>query len=541
MGKFPRNSRCPCGSGKKYKHCHGDPSPSSRLGPDELAILIQRQKARALELELQHGRGRPPISANINGYTLVGVGSELYWSKSWKTFPDFLMHYFKHVMGREWGEKYLARPRDQWHPIFLWYAMTCEYQRTMMVDGEISESPMIGAAAGIMWLTYSLYLLRHNAEIQNALLHRLRSSETHITFSAIYETQIAATMIWAGFDLEFENEQDGSTSHCEFTATSKRTGKKYSVEAKVRDPGGYSGGKNRVSRQFSRAIKKAARYQRIVCIDLNRKTPPGFTVDALESEVRDEMTRVQKNANNLQVRGTLAPPAYVMLTNFPFRHDLEGFAFPRSAMIEGFRIPGFKKGSQFSSLRALAEFREQHSDIFVLGRAYRDMKIPDTLDGQLASRAFGNFAEAPIKVGEKYMFDGVDGQPTVGEITQAFMMEDAMEATAVVRHADGSTHLYKVPITEDEMRVYRESPRTFFGIIEDKHELSDPVELYEWFLGIYKHSKREVLLAALGRRADDPSVPDTELAKELSERLARNVLSQANGSKAVTVSGALAV
>ena len=22
-GKIPRNSKCPCGSGKKYKHCHG--------------------------------------------------------------------------------------------------------------------------------------------------------------------------------------------------------------------------------------------------------------------------------------------------------------------------------------------------------------------------------------------------------------------------------------------------------------------------------------------------------------------------------------
>ncbi|HAQ36539.1 MAG TPA: hypothetical protein DCQ53_14430, partial [Alphaproteobacteria bacterium] len=22
-GKVPRNSPCPCGSGKKYKHCHG--------------------------------------------------------------------------------------------------------------------------------------------------------------------------------------------------------------------------------------------------------------------------------------------------------------------------------------------------------------------------------------------------------------------------------------------------------------------------------------------------------------------------------------
>ena len=25
-GKVPRNSACPCGSGKKYKHCHGSPN-----------------------------------------------------------------------------------------------------------------------------------------------------------------------------------------------------------------------------------------------------------------------------------------------------------------------------------------------------------------------------------------------------------------------------------------------------------------------------------------------------------------------------------
>ena len=24
-GKVPRNAPCPCGSGKKYKHCHGKP------------------------------------------------------------------------------------------------------------------------------------------------------------------------------------------------------------------------------------------------------------------------------------------------------------------------------------------------------------------------------------------------------------------------------------------------------------------------------------------------------------------------------------
>jgi len=32
-GKIPRNSPCPCGSGKKYKHCHGSPTYASNSAP----------------------------------------------------------------------------------------------------------------------------------------------------------------------------------------------------------------------------------------------------------------------------------------------------------------------------------------------------------------------------------------------------------------------------------------------------------------------------------------------------------------------------
>jgi preprotein translocase subunit SecA len=28
--KVPRNADCPCGSGKKFKHCHGDVKMASR-------------------------------------------------------------------------------------------------------------------------------------------------------------------------------------------------------------------------------------------------------------------------------------------------------------------------------------------------------------------------------------------------------------------------------------------------------------------------------------------------------------------------------
>ena len=45
--------------------------------------------------------------------------------------------------------------------------------------------------------------------------------------------QATALFAKAGFTIEFENEDDSSTSHCEFTATHSITGKQFSVEAKA--------------------------------------------------------------------------------------------------------------------------------------------------------------------------------------------------------------------------------------------------------------------------------------------------------------------
>ncbi len=106
------------------------------------------------------------------------------------------MSYFKNVMGKEWGEAQVAKPRDEWHPLFAWYAMTCEYQKKLIANpGQPTSLPMTGAACGIMWLTYGLYLLRHNAEIQSRLLQRLRTPDPVQVFGALHEVIIAAAMI----------------------------------------------------------------------------------------------------------------------------------------------------------------------------------------------------------------------------------------------------------------------------------------------------------------------------------------------------------
>ncbi len=116
-----------------------------------------------------------------------------------------------------------------------------------------------------MWLTYGLYLLRHNAEIQSRLLHRSRASDPGQIFGAIQEVIFAGAMIRAGFELEFEDEADGTDTHCEFTATSKFTGKKFSVEVKVCNPGDCNGKEaRRTFRQPVGALSKSARHERTV-------------------------------------------------------------------------------------------------------------------------------------------------------------------------------------------------------------------------------------------------------------------------------------
>jgi len=431
-------------------------------------------------------------------------------------------------MGKEWAEAQLAKPREGWHALFRWYAMTCEYQKqAITVPGQLTQLPMIGAACGIMWLTYALYLLRHNADVQLRLLQRLRAADPVQVFGALHEVIISAAMIRAGFTLDLENEADGTQSHCEFVATSKSTGRKFSVEVKVCDPGSAAGatGRNRVLRQLSGALAKKADHPRIVCIDLNRPIPADMPPEQLNALLRAEMGRLHRHEHSLQIIGSPAPAAYVMLSNFPFRYALTDAHFQRIALLEGFKIPQFAAGIPFTSLRTLSETLDEHADPLNFMRAFAEMVIPTTLDGDLPSRAFGGRGE-PILVGERYMVKDADGQDVAGEVLSAMVDEQGTVATAVLRLNDGSTILARMPLTQADRALFRDSPDTFFGVYDPKIEIAHPVELYRWLLSVYRHTSREKLLEFL---AGHPNIellrelPQLELAKIYAEGMANSM------------------
>jgi hypothetical protein len=348
---------------------------------------------------------------------------------------------------------------------------------------------------------------------------------------ALYEVWIAATMVWSGFDLRLEDESDRRQTHCEFTATSKRSRKSYSVEAKVCDPGNIGGDRGRdraLRRQLSRALGKQAAHPRIVFIDLNEPRPAEGVDPAEWLKSRARILRRQERAL------PNAPAAFVFLTNYPYRYHLDSTDVPRQGVLEGFKVPKLKFDAPFTSLRELGDFREEHADLDRLQAALGAMQIPATLDGQPPSRVFGRDA-ARVLIGEKYELPTEGGRTAVGELTQGIVNEHAKEIIGVFVLEDGTNIICKMPISDDELAAYRESPETFFGIEQPVTKgLKEPIELYEWLLNCCRDMSKETLLESLAGHPDIGrlrDLPRGELAKIYAESCVLLTVAQGNAAK----------
>lgn len=230
---------------------------------------MREHQAKEALRESQQGRGRPIIATEFQGDQIVAVGNRIHWGK-WKTFHDFLFEYIRTVLGADWGNTELKKPLNERHPIMQWYDAVCRYQKeTIAEPGKVHTAPSTGATSAYLGLAYNLYLLAHNVELQARLVKRLRDPEQFR--GAYYETLVAACFILAGFDLALEDEGDPSVSHCEFNATSRATGRTYSVEAKSRGPAKAHAD---VGNQLFSALRKAAEHPRIVLIDVNLPADP---------------------------------------------------------------------------------------------------------------------------------------------------------------------------------------------------------------------------------------------------------------------------
>jgi hypothetical protein len=442
------------------------------------------------------------------------VGGKRYWSKRWGTFHDFLFDYVRDLFGSDWGNAELAKPSKDQHPIIQWFEQNRRLRKAVKREqGKITQVPTIGAVSAFMGLAYNLYLLAHNAEIQKRLMQRLRDpGQFH---GASYEVFVAGALIRAGYGLELEDEQDGSTSHCEFTAIHLPSGRKYSVEAKSRyHVAGDDKGEAalRVHRYLSRALKKRALHERIVFIDLNMPSV---------AQGEDQLGLLKKAAQivrdqepGLLIGEAPAPRAYVFLTNFPYHHFLETGGAQCAAAMEPFKIEDLRAAQAGAPLRTLIETREKHRGVTDILQKLGNTQIPSTFDGDVPELAFHVPQERRLVIGRTYNFAPEGEPPLIGEVTDVHVDEEKRELlVAIYEPKTDDAWIMKGPMSDIEFAGYRGDRDTYFGVRRKVHpEAKTILDLYDFFVEGYARSPKETMLKLM------KDWPDLEAMQGLSQK-----------------------
>lgn len=150
------------------------------------------------------------------------------------------------VFGIPYLEEQERRPLQERHPALQWMYTYVDHRHRLAQQGNVdSRVHQIGAGGAWFRFGYDLFTIRDNAKLQARLKERLLNVQDFQ--AARHELAVAAICIAAGFELDFEHEDDNSRKHTEFIGTDKLTGAKIAIEAKSRHRRGvkgFSGGRD---------------------------------------------------------------------------------------------------------------------------------------------------------------------------------------------------------------------------------------------------------------------------------------------------------
>lgn len=450
--------------------------------------MRQRELAFELQKQNQQGLGKPIQSNVVHLERSVIVNDTVLRSKHWLTFHQFLLDYLDSSLGEDWISDGSDGSDPKTHPLFDMRSGTQYMRLRSDADLELPLEPRIVALSAeeqqYLRLAYDLYSLKHNAEVQQKLIGRLR--RTSQFESAVYEIFVAASMVRAGCHIEFENEDDRSSSHCEFVATFK-SGEKFSVEAKrLQNRLEKNQGKFKIIKHLNNALRKRADHPRVIFIDTNSEHISDYErfVDYVTDLIRRRETEAKLPS----------PPAYVFVTNMPVRPGPRGVS--HAYFYLGFNMPSFRYPLGYPNLRAALDGRIEHAAIFALIKSMETHGTPPaTFDGSIGQQALG-LTTFDLKIGDRYEAD-VAGQRKVATLMQGSVVERDSCAFLVSKLEDGSHHYSRVELTHNDLVAWRASPTTYFGAPEVVRDIRTPLDFYDWFLAANSMRTREELMEIL--------------------------------------------
>lgn len=263
---------------------------------------------------LAFGGARTPLEQQIDKERIVVAGPQIFSIPNEWSFQEFLIYYGQAQLGKDWivANTQILKP----HPLVAHLIKGCsDIRPTGRIDGGFREFTMNGDFYAFLSFAYDSFTLADNAAMQQSLLARVRSLDQYQ--GARYEIFVAASFLRAGFMISFENERDPNTSHCEFTATHKKTSRSFSVEAKSRHRELKSSRDEttldaRMYRLLQAALLKKADHERIIFADVNL---PYDSKALFQQEWHREVARTLNELEQNQRDHDPWPQAIVLFTN----------------------------------------------------------------------------------------------------------------------------------------------------------------------------------------------------------------------------------
>lgn len=522
-----RNDPCSCGSGKKFKRCHGGPNSDYEEMISRGAKEAQRRaEIHWIQQQRQQGLGRPIIATQTQtaDERIVTVGHRLFQG-AWTTFHEFLYSYILDVLGNDWFNAQAHLERSEHHPIIEWHERLLAVSRAAhLATGETRPTPMTGAISAFLTLAYDLYTLEHNNDqtrtpgLRKSLIGRLKSQDQF--FGVRYEIRVAAMLLRAGFELEWEDETDRRSTHVEYTATYPRTGKPFGVECKTRNQDNAK----KVNQHLGRftglvgdALRKATPHDRLIFVDLNMQAYPyvpggpndwrTISINALRNFER------QPNAADL-------PPAVVFITNYPDHHHLDCEVPDAGATVEGFKVDDYRIGGLLT-LPQKIEMRARNPEIEALLASMQEhIDVPSTFEGEIPG-----LPPNRLLIGHYYKMD--DG--AVGILEDACVMDENGKVALVINRDEGGRAIYTNLLSPEEFAAWKRYPETFFGQIRQRPgPVNDPIELYDSLKATYARTPKEKLLQFMGEHgASYATLTQTELLDVYIKGMVNSVMQRA--------------
>jgi len=236
MSKIPRNSKCPCGSGKKYKKCCGDPV-KEKSQPDFFETTAGKhilEKAVEMMNPPKPPRmvSRPQIRTVAFGQKLRAVRNTIHYRPLQETFYDFQMNILFWALGADWYAEQMLKPPSKRHVILKWRDERNEvlkkHRKPSAAPDEPVRAPLTGNMKALQVLADDVYQLEHALETPKKIMQRLGNMQEFQ--GARYEILVASLFARCGFAVEFID--DRSKKNPEFFAT--KGDERIAVEVKSR-------------------------------------------------------------------------------------------------------------------------------------------------------------------------------------------------------------------------------------------------------------------------------------------------------------------